>query len=107
MVSLEIDKEVRSIIEKCYAQATEILKKNKKLVMLLTDALMKYETLTKEQIDYIVENESIDFKNDLNDETNDLTLTELREKAKEKGIKGYAKMSKEELKKELENSEKE
>ncbi len=106
-VALEIDKEVRSIIEKCYAQATEILKKNKKLVMLLTDALMKYETLTKEQIDYIVENESIDFKNDLNDETNDLTLTELREKAKEKGIKGYAKMSKEELKKELENSEKE
>ena len=32
----------------------------------------------------------------------DLTITELKEKAKEKGIKGYTKMTKEELLKELE-----
>ena len=32
---------------------------------------------------------------------NDLTLTELKDLAKEKGIKGYSKMNKEELIKEL------
>ena len=37
-----------------------------------------------------------------NDEQEDSTLTELRKKAKEKGIKGYTKMTKEELEKELE-----
>ncbi len=102
-VALEIDKEVRKIIDECYKQASEILKKNKDLVMLLTDALMKYETITKEQIEYIVENKSIDFKDMPNAKTEGLTLTELKEMAKEKGIRGYSKMTKEELQKELEN----
>ncbi len=106
-VALEIDQEVRKIIEDCYKQAQDILKKNKDLVMLLTDALMKYETITKEQIDYIVENNSIDFSNIPNAKTEGYTLTELKEMAKEKGIKGYTKMTKEELQKELENLEEE
>ncbi len=100
-VALEIDKEVRKIIDECYKKAQEILKKNKNLVMLITDALMKYETITKEQIDYIVKNNSIDFKDIPYAKTEGLTLTELKEMAKEKGIKGYSKMSKEELQKEL------
>ncbi|MFI3260818.1 MAG: ATP-dependent zinc metalloprotease FtsH [bacterium] len=53
-VALEIDTEIRKIIEGCYADATKIIKENEKLIMLLSDALMKYETLTKEQIDEIV-----------------------------------------------------
>ena len=109
-VALEIDKEVRKIIDECYKQATDILKKNKELVMLLTDALMKYETLTKEQIDYIVENKDINFKkldeDDNNDNKNE-TLDDLKTKAKAAGIKGYSKMNKDELKEKLENSEEE
>ena len=101
-VALEIDKEVRKIIDECYKQATEILKKNKELVMLLTDALMKYETLTKEQIDYIVKNKTIDFTVDDNE---NITLMELKEKAKAAGIKGYSKMTKEELQKALKELE--
>ena len=102
-VALEIDKEVRKIIDTCYKQAQDILKKNEDLVMLITEALMKYETITKEQIDYLVENNSIDFKNMPNAKTEKYTLTELKEMAKNKGIKGYSKMSKEELQKELED----
>ena len=100
-VALEIDKEVRKIIDECYKKAQEILKKNKDLVMLITDALMKYETITKEQIDYIVKNNSIDFKDMPYAKTEGLTLTELKDIAKKKGIKGYSKMNKEELQKEL------
>lgn len=101
-VALEIDKEVRKIIEECYEEATKILKKNKNLVMLLTDALVKYETLTKEQIDYIVEHKSIDFKN-VEVKEKEETLASLREQAKAKGIKGYTKMTKEELKEKLDS----
>ncbi len=98
-VALEIDRETRKIIEECYEKAKEIIKKNEKLVMLLSDALMKYETLTKEQIEYIVENGKIDF--DLNkeeiSEQPEITIDELREKAKDLKIKGASKMSREEL----------
>ena len=37
----------------------------------------------------------------LNTDNNDLTLEELKDIAKEKGIKGYSKMNKNDLKKEL------
>ncbi len=53
-VAHEIDTEIRKIIEECYEEATKIITENKKLVLLLSDALMKYETLTKEQIEEIV-----------------------------------------------------
>ena len=105
-VALEIDKEVRKIIDECYKKATNILKKNEKLVKLLADALVKYETLTKEQIDYIVENESIDFKNVSSKKYDDYTLTELKDMAKERGIKGYTKKTKEELIEELDSFDK-
>jgi len=68
--------------------------------MLLSDALLKYETLTKEQIEYIVENKNIDFK-EVETEQVDEELTELKTKAKEKKIKGYTKMTKDELKEAL------
>ncbi len=93
-VALEIDKEVRRIIEECYEEAKKILKANEELVNLISSALIKYETLTKEQIDYIVATGKIDFKEEL-------TVDELREIAKSKKIKDYLKMSEEELRKEL------
>ena len=53
-VALEIDEQTRKIIEECYEKAKKIIKENKDLVFKLSDALMKYETITKEQIESIV-----------------------------------------------------
>ena len=94
-VALEIDRETRKIIEECYEKSKAIISKNKDLVMLLSDALMKHETLTKEQIEYIVENNNIDFKEE--EKENSEELENLRSEAKAKKIKGYTKMSREEL----------
>ena len=97
-VAHEIDEEVRKIINGCYEKAQEILKENKDLVMLLADALIENETLTKEQIDSLVATGKL--SPEVSEETktdSEKTLTELREEAKAKGIKGYTKMTKEEL----------
>ena len=73
-----------------------------KLVDLIAENLVKYETLTKEQIDYLVENGKMKDEEVKKEKKDDNTLDELKSLAKEKGIKGYTKMSKDELKKELE-----
>ena len=61
-VALEIDKQVRKILDECYKNAMKILSKHETLVLLIADALMEYETLTKEQINSLVENGKIDPK---------------------------------------------
>ena len=57
------------------------------------------KTLTKEQIDYLVKNGKMPEEDENNLEA--LSVTKLRELAKEKGIKNYSKMTKAELLKEL------
>ena len=53
-VALEIDEQVRKIIEECYEKAKKIIGDNKDLIFSLSDALMEYETITKEQIESVV-----------------------------------------------------
>lgn len=53
-VALEIDTEVRKIVDSCYKEATRIIKENKKLVFLISDTLIEHETITKEEIDELV-----------------------------------------------------
>ena len=101
-VAFEIDKEIRKIIDECYKKTEDIIKSNMKLVDLIAENLVKYETLTKEQIDYLVENGKMKDEEVKKEKKDDNTLDELKSLAKEKGIKGYTKMSKDELKKELE-----
>ena len=101
-VALEIDKEVRKILEECYEDAKKLLSKHETLLLLIADSLMERETLTREQIVSLVETGKIDSSED---EKNTPTLEELKEQAKEKGIKGYTKMTKEELETALKNEE--
>ena len=101
-VANEIDMEMRKIINECHKNATEIIKKNKDLLKLIAEALLEYETLTKEQIDYLVENGKMPEEDEDNLES--LSITRLKEIAKEKGIKNYSKMNKAELLKELDNT---
>ncbi len=98
-VANEIDMEMRKIINDCHKAATEIIKKNKDLLKLIADALLEYETLTKEQIDYLVKNGKMPEEDESNLEA--MSVTKLRELAKEKGIKNYSKMTKAELLREL------
>jgi len=55
-VAFEIDQEQRKIINECYEKAKKVVKENRKLLDLIANALLENETLTKEQIDYLVEN---------------------------------------------------
>ena len=90
-VAHEIDLEMRKIINECYDNAKKILKENSDLVKLIAENLLEYETLTKEQIEYLVKN------GHMPEEETNIGLDDLKEIAKEKGIKGYTKMTKEEL----------
>ena len=109
-VAYEIDQEMRKLIDDCYDQAKSILKKERKLLDLIASVLLDRETITKEQIDYLVNNgcmpdedgeiDASDFKEASLD---DLTLDELKDLARDKKIKGFSKMNKEELIKELED----
>lgn len=104
-IAHEIDKEVRKIIDECYQEAKRILLENRDLVKLLADSLLEYETLTKEQIDSLVETGKMPEENSEVKTDEDKSLTELKNLAKEKGIKGYTKMTKEELEKALDEEE--
>ncbi|MDD4705919.1 MAG: ATP-dependent zinc metalloprotease FtsH [Bacilli bacterium] len=87
-VALEIDQEVRKIIDSCYKKATKIIKENEDLVMLLTDTLIEKETLTREEIVELVKTGKLSGLNNPND---------LKAQARKYGIKGYTKMTEEEL----------
>ena len=56
IVAHEIDEEMRSIIKECYEKSKKILKENQKLLKLIAETLLEEETITKEQIDSLVEN---------------------------------------------------
>ena len=103
-VALEIDKAVRKIIEDCYDKAVNILKENEDLVHLLADSLVEHETLTKEQIECLVETGKMcPVEPQVSAEP---TMVKLKEVAKAKGIKGYQKMTREELEKAIEELDK-
>lgn len=52
-VALEIDKEVRKIIEECYDRAREVISSNKELLTNIAEYLLKLETINKSEIDEI------------------------------------------------------
>jgi len=104
-VAHEIDEEMRKIINGCYVDAKKIIKENRDLLNLIAETLLEYETLTKEQIDYLVENGCMPDEN--KDNLESMSLTSLKEMAKQKGIKNYSKMNKAEIIDELDKVNKE
>lgn len=50
----EIDTEIRAIIDRNYLRAKQLLEENMDKLHVMSDALMKYETIDKEQIDDIM-----------------------------------------------------
>ena len=98
-VAHEIDLEMRKIVNECYKKTEKIIKENEDLLTLIANALLEYETLTKEQIDYLVEHGKMPDDQEEKEEgeyipLTEKSLTELKEMAKEKEIKGYSKMNK-------------
>lgn len=112
-VAFEIDQEQRKIINECYAKTKKIISQNMELLDTLANALLENETLTKEQIDYIAhhgclpEHDSDQVSNNIEKSSlSDLTVNELKDLAKAKGIEIPAKITKAQLIKLLETAEK-
>ena len=63
-VAHEIDDEMRSIINSCYDKTKKIITENKDLLKLIAETLLEEETITKEQIEYLVENGHLEEKED-------------------------------------------
>ena len=99
-VAFEIDQEQRKIINECYDVTKKIINENKDLLDVIAKTLLRYETITKEQIEQLVNNGYIE-GDDI--DKSDLSIEELKYMAKVKGIKGYNKMEKEELIKKLDD----
>ena len=100
-VALEIDKEVRKIIDECYKQAQEILKKHKNLVEVLAKVLSEKETLTKEEIEDIVEANS-DIKIKREEKLSDEIKEEEKENKENKSEKETPKKTKKQTNKDEE-----
>ena len=63
-VAHEIDEEMRSIINSCYDKTKKIITENKDLLKLIAETLLEEETITKEQIEYLVEHGHLEEKED-------------------------------------------
>jgi len=73
---------MRSIINECYEKTKDILTKNKKLLDLLANTLLEEETITKEQIDYLVEHGHLQKIDTEEKETKEDNTTENKNKSK-------------------------
>ena len=86
-VALEIDQAIRKIIDECYNNAKKIIKENEKLIFALSDALMEYETITKEQIECVVKTGKIKPALELEKESSNEKTSDEEKVAKTKKVK--------------------
>ena len=82
-VAHEIDDEMRSIINSCYDKTKKIITENKDLLKLIAETLLEEETITKEQIEYLVEHGHLEEKED----TENIEEKQNKKATKEKKIK--------------------
>ena len=84
IVAHEIDEEMRDIIRTCYENSKKILNENKDLLKLIAETLLEEETITKEQIDYLVKHGHLQKDDELNEENNEEEKTETPKKKETK-----------------------
>jgi len=65
----QIDQEVRKIIDESYQRAYKVLEDNRDILESMTQALMKYETVSSEQIDQLMAREPVSDPDGWNIET--------------------------------------
>jgi len=65
----QIDQEVRKIIDESYQRAYKVLEDNRDILEAMTQALMKYETVSSEQIDQLMAREPVSDPDGWNIET--------------------------------------
>ena len=83
-VAHEIDEEMRSIINSCYDKTKKIINENKDLLKLIAETLLEEETITKEQIDYLVEHKLLPEKvTDTEEDTEETPKDNKKSKKKE------------------------
>ena len=83
-VAHEIDEEMRSIINSCYDKTKKIINENKDLLKLIAETLLEEETITKEQIDYLVEHKHLPEKvTDTEEDTEETPKDNKKTKKKE------------------------
>ena len=85
-VALQIDQEVKKIIDSCYEEAKKIVGANRKLIEILADTLVEKETLTKEEIEELVEANS-DYRFDHDEDDNDENTSKEEPKKVKKSVK--------------------
>ena len=86
IVAHEIDEEMRNIINECYEKTKKIIKDNKNLLDLIAKTLLEEETITKEQIDYLVEHGHLP-KEDIKENKEELVTEEKEERKNKKDKK--------------------
>ncbi|MCF7926526.1 MAG: ATP-dependent zinc metalloprotease FtsH [Candidatus Izimaplasma sp.] len=109
-VALEIDNEVRKIINTSYEKAEKVIKENLDLLRNIARHLLDVETLTKEDILEIVDTGKLAWwekkkaaradhttNTFTKEELEDYTVPQLREIAREKDLSGYSTLRKDEL----------
>ena len=83
-VAFKIDEEVSKIINKQYEIAKKTIKDNKDLLDLIANSLLEKETLTREEIEYLVEHKKLPTEEDLAKEKKDKEKEEKKEKNSKK-----------------------
>ena len=59
-VALAIDKEIRHIVDTCHAQARKVIEEHKDDLILIANTLLERESITAEQIDYLLKHRTLD-----------------------------------------------
>ena len=82
-VAFQIDEEVRKIINEQYEISKKIIKENKALLDLIAKSLIDKETLTKEEIEYLVKNKKLPKDDEVLDNDNKKEEKKVEETKKE------------------------